>query len=232
MRLGSLVLGKRPVLVGVLTGFSGKGALRNALKIGIDAIEVRVDHFESREAAPLMSLLEGLRGKGLPVITTVRSSREGGKYPISDRERIALFSALMPLSDAVDIELSSIAPLNEIIRRARRSKKRVILSYHNFNSTPPKGRLERIIDRGNSEGGDIVKIATTVRVAGDTRRLASLTLDHKNLVTIAMGSQGAASRIFFPLLGSLLTYAPIGDATAPGQMSLKVTRRELNRYYL
>ena len=57
------------------------------------------------------------------------------------------------------------------------------------------------------------------------RVLAAFTAENarRHVIAIAMGKAGAASRIIFPGLGSLLTYAHLGRATAPGQMDLKTT---------
>jgi hypothetical protein len=53
------------------------------------------------------------------------------------------------------------------------------------------------------------------------------------LVAIAMGHAGTVSRIAFPAAGSLLTYASADgeEPTAPGQLPLRMLRRELARYY-
>jgi 3-dehydroquinate dehydratase-1 len=40
------------------------------------------------------------------------------------------------------------------------------------------------------------------------------------LIVIGMGDAGVASRVLFPALGSLLTYAAAGTQTAPGQLAL------------
>ncbi len=231
MKLGTLTLGRYPALVGVMTDFCDRRALRRALKVGIDAIEMRIDYLDSPDTIKLTNIIGDIRKRALPIITTVRSVREGGRRNIPDRERVALFKALIPLTDAVDIELSSKAILRDVVGFAKSARKRVIISHHNFHSTPARSRLEQVVANGRNAGGEIVKIATMVKNDRDVRRLASLTLEHKNLITIAMGEGGAGSRIFFPQLGSLLTYAPIDNITAPGQLPLKVTREELNRYY-
>ncbi|MFQ5328362.1 MAG: type I 3-dehydroquinate dehydratase [Thermodesulfobacteriota bacterium] len=232
MKLGTLALGRYPALVGVMTDFNDRRALRRALKVGIDAIEIRVDHLDSPDTTTLTNVIGDIRKRTLPIITTIRSVKEGGKRHIPDGERVALFEALIPLTDAVDIELSSKGILMDVVGIAKGAGKRVIISHHNFRSTPAQSRLEQVVTNGRSVGGDIVKIATMVKNDRDVRKLASLTMEHKNLITIAMGEKGAASRIFFPQLGSLLTYAPIGETTAPGQLPLKVVRKELARYYV
>ena len=40
------------------------------------------------------------------------------------------------------------------------------------------------------------------------------------MIVIGMGDRAVATRVLFPALGSLLTYAHAGDATAPGQIPL------------
>jgi 3-dehydroquinate dehydratase-1 len=230
MRLGDLELGRCPVVVGVLTDPDNKKALRDALKIGIDALEFRIDHFKYVDIDRLLDFAQYVHRKGPRIIVTVRSIDEGGKYLIADSKRLEIFSALTPVVDAVDVELSSRAILKDVVKVAKRFRKKVIVSYHNFHATPLKGRLNLLIKKGKTEGGDIVKISTKTKDYADLKRLARITLEHKNIITIAMGERGVSSRIFFPLLGSLLTYSPISDTTAPGQLPLKTVREEINRY--
>ena len=123
--------------------------------------------------------------------------------------------------DAVDIELSSKKILKDVIDAAHRFKKRVIVSYHNFNDTPEQKKLEAIIKNCRKAGGDMVKIATLVKDKKDIIRLAYLTLSKKDIITIAMGKLGTLSRVIFPMFGSLLTYSSITKSSAPGQMPLK-----------
>ena len=65
------------------------------------------------------------------------------------------------------------------------------------------------------------------------QNLAEFTLAHRHrpLVTIGMGAAGAASRIFFPALGSLLTYTFLGAPTAPGQLTCEETLHYLTAFY-
>ncbi len=230
MRLGNLELGRCPVIVGVLTDPDNKKALRGALKIGIDVLEFRIDHFKNTDIDHLLGFVQYVRRKGPRIIATVRSIDEGGKRLITDSKRLEIFSALTPFVDAVDVELSSRAILKDVIKVAKRFRKKVIVSYHNFQVTPLKGKLNLLVKKGRAEGGDIVKIATKTKDYTDLKRLARITLEHKNIITIAMGKKGISSRVFFPLLGSLLTYSPISWTTAPGQLPLKTVRDEINRY--
>ena len=68
---------------------------------------------------------------------------------------------------------------------------------------------------------DIVKIATATRDTADLGVLVDLLrLPGPPRIVIGMGAVGAATRIFFPLLDSLLTYSFAGAPTAPGQIAL------------
>ncbi|HEY5595278.1 MAG TPA: type I 3-dehydroquinate dehydratase, partial [Nitrospiria bacterium] len=53
----------------------------------------------------------------------------------------------------------------------------------------------------------------------------------KDIIVIAMGVEGALSRVFFPALGSLLTYAYLGQPTAPGQLGYKELFELLKKFY-
>jgi len=46
-----------------------------------------------------------------------------------------------------------------------------------------------------------------------------------------MGDAAVATRVLFPALGSLLTYAHAGTETAPGQIPLVEMRQLLRRLY-
>ena len=51
-----------------------------------------------------------------------------------------------------------------------------------------------------------------------------------DLWLVAMGAHGVASRVFFPLFGSLISYGGVGAAGAPGQLPLAELYAELRRY--
>ena len=180
-------------------------------------------------------MIRALRRARVPLIATIRTAREGGGWTGSERERARLFEVVLPLVDAVDLELSARAVLRRVGRRAHDLGKTVIVSCHDFGRTPPAATLARHVRSARSLGADIVKLASAVRNATDIPRLLEILLTHRHvpLVAIAMGRAGALSRVFFPAAGSLLTYAVAeGDAaTGPGQLPLRALQTELARYY-
>ncbi len=230
MIIRGVELGGTPKAAGVIVDKIKSSTIRRFLKIGADCLELRVDTFRDRRVVPLANSVKKLGKAGLPLIITVRSRKEGGKFPIPDRERISLFSALMPFADMVDVELSSSKRLKNVIKSAKRQNKKIIISYHNFKTTPGVRKLQDIIKKGRDAGGDAVKIAAFAKGRNDLLSLTRILIDFKDLIVIAMGSYGMSSRVFFPMLGSLLTYGSITGETAPGQLPLRIIKKEFELY--
>jgi 3-dehydroquinate dehydratase I len=204
---------------------------REAEAAGVDVAELRIDQFSRTDTDHVLAQVRQFRN--LPVLATVRAQREGGGWTGTELQRLELFRALVPVVDAVDIELSSSEILSEVVESAKHNEKVVIISYHDFETTPALGELEVIVNNAKESGADYVKVSTMATSENDVRTLASLTLQagHLGLVVIAMGAVGAVSRVFFPALGSRLTYAFIGDRTAPGQLDHIETCHLLRKFY-
>jgi 3-dehydroquinate dehydratase-1 len=144
---------------------------------------------------------------------------EGGNWSRHETERLALFESALPRVSAVDIELKS-KLVESVAKAARRHKKACIVSFHDFEKTPPRRTLENIV-RKAQRLGSIVKISTKINGNEDARTLAGLLLGKWKtpLCVIGMGSAGSHTRVSFPLLGSCLAYAFLEKPAAPGQLS-------------
>ena len=73
------------------------------------------------------------------IIVTNRKKDEGGLFEGSESERIIpLIEAIKNEFGFIDIEYSSIDPLNLLLRKKRElnSETKIIVSYHNFENTP------------------------------------------------------------------------------------------------
>ncbi|OGQ53125.1 MAG: type I 3-dehydroquinate dehydratase [Deltaproteobacteria bacterium RIFCSPLOWO2_02_FULL_53_8] len=219
-----LFLHNAPRIAGVIAGGLSVASVKKAARLGADLIEVRVDALVNRDPARLIERFKEIKADAVasrvPILLTVRSVKEGGRLPLTDGERLALFTTLMPFADLVDIELSSHRLLKDVLKSAKKSGTRLIVSYHNFVSTPGHAALSRIIKKGREAGAQYVKIAAVANDRATLKRLAGLLTTEDRLIVIAMGDYGRPSRIFFPLLGSALTYGSIADSTAPGQMTV------------
>jgi 3-dehydroquinate dehydratase I len=230
LKLGPLELGTVPRIAVPLTDADVQ-THADAVRRYADAAELRIDRFGRHDTAHVAEVCRAARGLGLPLIATVRAAAEGGAVELSDDERLALFAAALPLADAVDVELR--APIRDrVVALALGRRALAIVSQHDFAQTPPDADLTAICDAAALARADVVKIAAHVAGPVDGERLLDLlrARRHQNLIVIGMGPHGVASRVFFPLLGSLITYGFVGRAGAPGQLPLAELHDALRRY--
>lgn len=195
----------------------------------MDIAEIRVDLFSS--PSPALALKEIKKFTRVPVLATIRSKKEGGRWKGSETARLALYQKIIPKVQAVDIELSSSKINKKVIASARKAKKSVIVSFHDFKKTPPLKSLYAILNQAKALGADMVKIAAFIQKPADLQTLAEFTLANswQKIIVIGMGEKGSVSRVAFPCFGSLLTFAHLGEASAPGQLDLAATVKLLKK---
>lgn len=230
-RIGGVQLGERPHVVVAVRDGVDRAALEAALAQGASVIELRVDEFARHDKDYVCAEFQRLAG--LPLLATIRHRREGGGWSRPESERLALYTALLPLCDAVDAEIYSGTLFPQLATLARAAGKTLIGSYHDFDGMPSLRRMTGIVTYGVKRGAHVVKLAAMCRRKHDLDTLTRLLLAHTadtSMVVIGMGEQGAASRVFLPLLGSQLTYTFLGDATAPGQLTLGETLKYLSAF--
>ena len=232
LRIGKVTLRPhQPTLIAPFTDATSGDMLERAARAGLDLLEARVDLFRDRTLESVGACL-ARAAKYAPLLLTIRSASEGGAWKARDAERLELYGALLPLVDAVDVELA--APIRrDVVRAARRAGRLIVLSQHDFARTPADAALDRVVERGLGAGADVVKVAAHLRGDADGARLAALLARHagRPLVVIGMGEHGKKTRIFFPALGSLFTFASLDRGTAPGQLDLAETQRELRFFF-
>lgn len=198
---------------------------------GLDIAELRIDHYPSSVSADVISEIK--KFANFHTIATIRLKNEGGKWDSSEEQRLKLFRDIIPHVDAIDIELHAEDILPSVIQEAHDKNKLALVSYHNFDKTPDIQSLQAIVDDAWSKNADLIKIAVHVSNSEDLQVLAMLTLSNKDkrLIAIAMGSDGLISRVFFPALGSRITFAYIGTPTAPGQLKFVELFQLLREFY-
>lgn len=231
IRIGSLELGEFPRIAVPIDSHVPPERLAEAARMGMDVVELRIDRFSTVDPKSVVEIVR--RFSNYPSLATIRSKREGGLADLSDEDRLVLFEAVLPHVDAVDIEISSASIAPRLINLAHDQDKTVLGSFHDFESTPPPPQLRATIREGARLGVDVVKLATHCDSAGDLRNLARLLLEEETtpLIIVGMGSKAGLSRVFFPALGSLLTYSFLDAPVALGQLSLEETARLLKQFY-
>jgi 3-dehydroquinate dehydratase type I len=186
--------------------------------------EVRVD---KRGGGNFEKLLEQKRGE---ILVTNRRREEGGAFRGTEQERISyLLKAVELGADYVDIEASTDPALIAEIKAAitdRGGKTLLIVSYHDFEKTPPEQSLMHKLEEYAAWNPDILKIVTFANTDEDNLKILRLIpLARKNgqeIISFCMGEKGRVSRVMSLLLGAYMGFASLdrGEESAPGQLSL------------
>ncbi|MCR5587429.1 MAG: type I 3-dehydroquinate dehydratase [Lachnospiraceae bacterium] len=214
----------------------------------VDIVEWRIDFFKKLEdfsevEETLKRVHESL-GK-IPLLVTYRTENEGGNGKLSGEEYRELILNLSKncFVDLVDVEVFNgrvmeddvkafcgdegltVPEILEFIQTVRENAA-VIGSYHNFKSTPDKETIKAALEIIDSVGCDILKIALMPEKNGDVLRLMTSVNELKEegtskpIIAMSMGKIGSVSRVIGESFGSCLTFASVGQESAPGQIEV------------
>jgi 3-dehydroquinate dehydratase I len=201
-------------------------------KQGLDVAELRIDRYSAFDEEYVLEQVK--RFATFPTIATIRTADEGGKWKGTEPERLHLFEAVLPYVHAVDVELAATEILPELVEAAKAQHKVVIISNHNLDHTPKASELEKMAADAKSLGADYVKLSSKAKSPEDITTLAAFTAKNAGLglIVVAMDLYGPLSRLFFPALGSRLTYASATDkAEVYGQLPFGETFEMMMRLY-
>lgn len=178
-----------------------------------DVIELRLDCLTT-----LGDLQPVLDRVSRPVILTFRPAEQGGQRELDPQTRQSFWKTA-PQTDWCDIE-ADLTPETDWSR--------VIISHHDFSGVPAD--LTEIYQRLASTPAAVIKIAVHANDIVDCIPVFQL-LDRarsegREVIAIAMGNAGLATRVLGPSRGAFLTYAALQDdsATAPGQITAQKLR--------
>ena len=182
-------------------------------------VELRLDWLRGDSArARFLRWLPTNNPKGATFVATCRRREGGGKFGgDAQQELYWLIQARAAGCQWCDLEMETYRELPEGFARAYPVPKRILLSIHDFDRT---AKLPGKISVARHGLVDAVKIAASARTISDSVRLLRLARRSKNFVAVPMGEVGLPGRILALREGSSLAYAPVAEATAPGQVSL------------
>lgn len=196
-----------------------------------DLIELRIDFYENiHDLKQVHELLLQVRQQtNLPLLLTYRSLKEGGHIQLSDQEYLSLVQTACQSGciDIVDIELESGNMLvYQLVEIAHQNHVEVLMSYHDFEKTPAVMEMKERLEKMEIMGADICKIAVMPFSYKDVIQLLNTTMEMSQrltrpLVTMSMGKIGKITRIVGELVGSSITFASVGQSSAPGQLTLE-----------
>jgi 3-dehydroquinate dehydratase I len=180
-------------------------------------IELRLD-----AANFSISQIEELISSAKQSVVTFRP----GHFDIQTR-LTAIIASIHAGATMIDLELDAEVEYRiELMNIAKSKNCQVLLSYHDFKTTPSLAVLINILNDCYHCGADIAKIACQVNSVADNARLLSLYSQSGKKIILGMGNLGRITRLAAPYLGAAFTYASVneGSNTAPGQL----TFQELN----
>jgi 3-dehydroquinate dehydratase / shikimate dehydrogenase len=184
-----------------------------------DIIELRLDCVDQPSAISLNDLPR-------PLILTFRPTEQGGYRNLCREDRLAFWNSQTSQPDIWwDLEVDLAKDLSP-------DWSRVIVSSHDFSGVPTD--LDQIYKRLAETPARVVKIAVQANDIVDCLPIFQLIerarSEGKEIIAIAMGNAGIATRILGPSRGSFLTYAALEDekGTAPGQVNAHKLRSLYN----
>ncbi|HKR02344.1 MAG TPA: shikimate dehydrogenase [Pyrinomonadaceae bacterium] len=204
-----------------------------------DLVELRLDYLQGDELfKALRSLPALISASARPVIVTLRPVEQGGQREMDNLTRtifwVEHFLYGKPHVDFADMELDLALLFQQRERaegRALLNWDRVICSHHDFTGVP--GDLCAIYERMAATPARVLKVAMLALDATDCLPIFQLLerarREGREMIAVAMGEPGIATRILAPARGGFLTYGALEDerASAPGQ----ITAAELLNLY-
>ncbi|EPE29289.1 Dehydroquinate synthase-like protein [Glarea lozoyensis ATCC 20868] len=221
---------------------SAEAAILPTVAVGSDAIEIRVDllkdpkstngipsiDFLSVQIAHLRSVVP------LPLIFTVRTVSQGGKFPDdAQEEALKLYKAAVRMGlEYIDLEITLPDEVLDSVTSAKGFSK-IIASHHD-----PRGQLSwknggwvQYYNRA-LQYGDIVKLVGSAKCMEDNFALANfkatVAKSHNiPLIAINMGVQGKLSRVLNGFM-TPVSHPALPFKAAPGQLSAAEIRQSLS----
>ena len=186
-----------------------------------DLVELRVDYLENINSRMLHHIAKRIHKK---TILCCRAKRDNGNFTGTLEAQNEILQVGNDLEfDYLDIDL---AVANKIV--IQRKKAKTIISYHNFQNTPPLEGLINIVDEMRVFSPDILKLTVMTNQSDDVHVLFRFLLNKKpseNMIVLGMGKEGKITRLLAPLLGSYLTFASMDESSsALGQIDIKTMR--------
>ncbi|HSL13100.1 MAG TPA: type I 3-dehydroquinate dehydratase [Nitrososphaeraceae archaeon] len=225
--------GRICVSIGAKTIKELSSSINKALDIS-DFLEIRFDFLDQSEISSSMKIIESIKSRS---IFTLRSREQQGNFKGNEFERLKLLKMLYDANPMLlDVEYDTMIA-NNSLNNYLKDKSNVLISWHNFSSTPSDECLEKKIYDMKKFSNNI-KLVTMATNVTDSLRVLNLYDKFKdsNLITFAMGDCGVISRILCTFYGrSPFTYASLEKSIAPGQLSVIEMRRiydRINKYFV
>lgn len=242
IRIRDVVIGSgRPKICAPIVGRTAEEIRSQAARLRelpVDVAEWRADWmdavFDETAVKAILHELRYILGD-MPLLMTFRTVSEGGEKAIDDAAYVELntLAAASGCVDLLDVELMrDETAVAQIVQAAHAHDVKVIMSNHDFYRTPEKEVMLARMQAMEAKGADILKIAVMPACRLDVLKLLTATaemseLTERPLITMSMGAMGVISRLSGETFGSAMTFGAAEQASAPGQIDVKMLRNIL-----
>ncbi len=198
---------------------------RREAESGETFLEFRLDHLDNPEHG-IQAIRDILKQHpGCIILATCRRHQNHGKFNGSVEQQMRILDlAVRAGAQAIDVEIETAEAAAGRLNSFR-GQCQIVISYHNFETTPP---LDALLKRMTRLPADAYKIVTAARKPSDNARVLALARAYPRtpLVVLAMGELGFPTRVLSPAFGGMYTYAaPLAtQGTASGQISARLLR--------
>lgn len=217
--------------------------VKEAVKAKVDLIELRPDMWmkcsnisEDEYIPKIVTFVEEVQSKvaDMPVLFTWRTLGEGGETPLCSDNYIKLLQAIVnqDLVLAIDVELFAYTEeIGSVMKQAHQQGIQMVMSYHNFQSTPDIETLHVYAERMVSVGAQVIKFALMPTTNDDVLSVLQFTKElterYPQLprITMSMGQLGQMTRTCGHVFGNCLTFGTLGHVSAPGQVEVEVLKQ-------
>ncbi|KAM4066973.1 EPSP synthase (3-phosphoshikimate 1-carboxyvinyltransferase) domain-containing protein [Hirsutella rhossiliensis] len=200
----------------------------------VDAVELRVDLLERQDPDSILEQVSVLRDVAQkPIIFTVRTEAQGGKFPDDDEDRrLALYCLGLRMGvDYLDVEVTADDHTLQVVSDLR-GHVRIIASHHDPQGTLSWKNASWIPFYNRAlQYGAVIKLVGVARAIEDNFDLTSfkskmLASQKTPIIAINMGVAGKLSRILNGYL-TPVSHPVLPFPAAPGQMSAAEIRQGL-----
>ncbi|BDZ32276.1 type I 3-dehydroquinate dehydratase [Lactiplantibacillus brownii] len=208
-----------------------------------DLVEWRIDFYDAvMDPVKLQQTGQQLRAVlgDIALLTTFRTSGEGGNLALTEAAYFDICATALAggYTDALDLErYHDETAVKRLVAQAHQQNVVVIMSNHDFEQTPAQSDIVQRLASMVDWGADIAKMAVMPQSAADVLTLLAATNEAQQtltqpVITMAMGDLGKVSRLAGEVFGSCLSFATVGAASAPGQISVERLRPILDELTL
>ncbi|KAL6866296.1 3-dehydroquinate dehydratase (3-dehydroquinase) [Amphichorda felina] len=194
--------------------------------VGADAVELRVDLLEDCGPDAIIETVSTLRyAAQKPIIFTIRSVSQGGKFPDDAHEkRLQLYRLALRLGvEFLDVEVTLPEETIQTVTELRRQT-RIIASHHDPSGTLSWRNASWVPFYNRAlQFGDVIKLVGTAQTVEDNFDLAKfkakmLATRKTPIIGLNMGEAGKLSRILNGFL-TPVSHPDLPFKAAPGQLS-------------